>query len=262
MYANKYTMVHNPNARGRAPRYKVSDGENITKPKGVTTILGQTLAKDLMGWAVSCAIDYLRTKVPVVTDDDLAVAEKEYTRKRDSGASTGSEAHALVEAFLRGEQPNLSGKSKEAINAYNAFAKWFDEHNPKVVGVEHIIYSQKYEYAGTFDCLLKIDDKLILCDLKTTNSSAKAPKGIYAENFVQLGAYALAHEEERQYEEENGGTKLEKIDDLMLISAKKNGQLDIVSASDLSLTVAECGEMFKRVMNLYQFLAYVTNKLT
>lgn len=262
IYNGLYQLVHNPNARGRAPRYTVTNSEDeLTKPKGVTTILGQTLAKDLMGWAVDCAIEYLKTKVPVVTEHDLEIASKEYTRKRDSGASTGTEAHALVENYLKGEKVSADGASREAANAFRAFCKWFDDFKPEVVNIEETIYSQKYQYAGTYDCTLKIDGKVILCDLKTTNSSKKAPMGIYPEHFIQLGAYALAHEEQRQYELENGGTKLQEIDDLMLISAKKNGVLDVVRASDLSLGVAECGEMFKRVINLYQFLDYTARKL-
>jgi hypothetical protein len=258
LYNGLYEMVHNPNARGRAPRYLVNGTE---KPKGVTTILGQTLAKDLMDWAVSCSIDYLRAKLPVVTEEDLKVASKAYTVKRDSGASTGTEAHALVETHLKGHDVSLAGVSKEAENAFNAFMDWYTNIPIEVINVEEVIYSQEYKFAGTYDCMLKIDGKVYLCDLKTTNTSRKAPKGVYAENFVQLGAYAMAHEEQRVYEEANGGTKLVKIDDLMVISAKKNGALDIVTGTDMGLNVEECGEMFKRVVNIFQFMDYVTKKL-
>lgn len=108
---------------------------------------------------------------------------------------------------------------------------------------------------------MKIDGKVCLVDLKTTNSSRKAPNGIYAEMFVQLGAYAYAYNEQRDYEEKNGGTKLVKIDDLMVVSAKKNGALDIKTASDLGLGVEECGEMMKRVVNIFAFMNYVTKEL-
>lgn len=252
MYNGKYHTIHNPNARGRAPRYKVND----TKPKGVTTILGQTLAKDLMDWAVSCSLDYLKEKLPVVTDADLKKAADAYKWKRDSGANTGSEAHAMVENYLKG-QAQTNG-SEEATNAFKAFVEWFETVTPNVVNVEEVIYSEKLEYAGTYDCMLEIDGKTYLCDLKTTNVSRKAPNGIYAEYFIQLGAYALAHEEQRLYEEANGGTKLTKIDDLMVISAKKNGVLDVLTSSEMGLTVAECGRMFKNVVEIYKFLNETT----
>lgn len=257
LYNGKVQMVHNPNARGSAPRYKVNDKE---KPKGVTTIMGQTLAKDLMQWAVDMACEYLRGKIPVVTEEDLIEAAAAYKVKRDSGASTGTEAHALVEGYLKGEPLDFAG-SAEAMNAYKAFVKWFESVKPEVINVEEVIYSQKYEYAGTYDCMLKIDGEVFLCDLKTTNSSRKAPNGVYAENFIQLGAYAMAHEEQRLYEEENGGSKLVPISGLMVISAKKTGKLDIVTAQDMGLTVEECGNMFKRVCDLYRFLSWTTKEL-
>lgn len=266
LYKGKYNMIHNPEAKGSSPRYKIVDNLDavkptiIAKPKGVTTILGSVLAKDFVSWALDCMEEVLLDKLPVITAADLTDAKLASTRKRDSGANTGSEAHAMVERFLkRGEQPT-SG-SAEALNAYKAFLKWYGESKPEVIGVEEVIYSQEYEYGGTYDCLLRIANKNYLCDLKTTNTSRKAPNGVYAEYFIQLGAYALAHEEQRLYEEANGGTTLVPIDGLMVISAKKNGKLDICTEADLGLSLEDCMGMFKRVVNLFTFLKYTTDKL-
>lgn len=261
LYAGEVHMVHNPNARGRAPRYKVTSAAGETKPKGVTTILSKTLAKDLMQWAADCAADYLRPKLPMVTEEDLVLAAKAYTVKRDSGASTGTEAHALVEQYLKGKPVSLAGASEEAKNAYTSFVEWFEQANAKVINVEEVIYSVQYEFAGTYDCMLEIDDVVYLCDLKTTNASRRAPNGVYAENFVQLGAYALGHEEQRAFEDTNGGTNLLPIGGLMVISSKKNGKLDIVTSGDVGLTVAECGDMFRRVNDIYRFMDYTTKEL-
>lgn len=261
LYSGMVHMVHNPLARGRAPRYKVTMESGETKPKGVTTVLSKTLAKDLMQWAADMAADYLREKLPVITEEDLQAAAKAYTVKRDSGASTGTEAHALVETYLKGQPVSLAGSSEEAKNAYEAFVKWFEEATPTVIGVEEVIYSVEHQYAGTYDCLLEIDGVNYLCDLKTTNASRKAPNGVYAENFVQLGAYARAHEEQRVFEESQGGTKLVPIGGLMVISAKKNGKMDIATNGDLGLTVEECGEMFVRVNDLMKFMDYTTKGL-
>ena len=73
MYGGKYHMVHNPNAKGRAARYTITNTETgeITKPKGVTTIIGKVIAKDLVSWAVGMAQDYLREKLPVITEEDV-----------------------------------------------------------------------------------------------------------------------------------------------------------------------------------------------
>lgn len=257
LYNGAYKLVHNPHARGRSPRYLVNGTD---KPKGVTTIMGATLAKDLMQWAVDCATEYLTAKLPVVTADDLKAAAEEYKVRRDSGASTGSEAHAMVENLLKGK-PQVGSPSPEAKKAYDAFKEWYDKVKPTVVGVEEVIYSHTFKYAGTYDCMLEIDGKVYLCDLKTTNSSRRAPKGVYAENFIQLGAYASAHMEQRQYEADHGGTELVQVDDLMVISAKKNGQLDIMTASDIGLSLRDCAEMFKKVFNIWSFMTFTTKEL-
>lgn len=258
LYHGKYKMVHNPNARGRAPRYKVNDTE---KPKGVTTIIGQTLSKDLMKWAVDCCVGYLKDKVPVVTEKDLEVAAVEYERLRDAGGSDGSMAHELVELYLKGTKEVEGDYSDNAINAYDAFVEWHKKTKPKVLDIEAPIYSPTYGYAGTYDMLLEIDGKTYLGDLKTTNPSKKAPAGIYAEYFIQLGGYALAHEEQRVFEISQGHTKLPFIDHLMIISAKKNGKLDVMTEKDVGLTLDDCREMFKRVVNIYHFMQVTTKQL-
>lgn len=260
LYNETIDVVHNPFAKGRAPRYKI-DGKSV---RGVTTILGKVMAKDFVGWALDCMASELAEKLPIITQADIEEAKKASTRKRDAGASTGTDAHALVENFLKGDAPSsgvLSHANPESVNAYRAFVKWFRATKPKVINVEEVIYSVEYGYAGTYDCMLEIDGKVILGDYKTTNTSRLAPNGIYAENFLQLGAYAQAHEEQRLYEEANGGTKLVKIDDLAVLSGKKNGKFDYVTASDLGLSVQDCSGMFKRVMNLYTFMQYATKAL-
>lgn len=269
MYGGKFQMVHNPEAKGSSPRYKIVDDlkaakpKILQKPKGVTTILSKVLAKDLMGWAVSCAVDYLAEKLPVITQQDLDEAAKAYTVKRDSGANTGTEAHALVERFLKGgsDTAQKDNHSPEAWNAYMAFLKWYNSVKPEVINVEEVIYSQEYGYAGTYDCMLRIDGKVYLCDLKTTNASRTAPQGVYPENFLQLGAYALAHDEQREYEEHNGGSNLLPVEGLMVISCKKDGKLDIVTETDLGLTLDDCKLMFKKVVNLFTFLNFASDKL-
>lgn len=262
MYNGQLKLVHNPNARGRAPRYIVTrkDG-TITKPKGVTTILGNTLAKDFVGWALDCMAEYLEPKLPIITKADLEEGKKESARRRDSGGTTGTEAHALVENYLKGKSNTMSTASQEAKNAYNAFADWFEDVTPEVINVEEVIFSNSMNYAGTYDCLLRIDGKVWLCDLKTTNASRKAPNGVYAENFLQLGAYAAAHEEQREFEEKNGGTKLVKIDGLMVISAKKQGKLDIVTNEEVGLSLGEAMGGFEATLGIHNYMKVTTEAL-
>jgi hypothetical protein len=261
IYNGKYHVVHNPDAKGSQPRYVV----NGTKPKGVTTILGAVLAKDFVGWALDCMEEAIIGRFigesMEVTRDEITEAKGESSRRRDTGGSTGTIVHGLVEKYLRGEEVPMSKVSKEAQSAFIAFIKWFDTQNAEILNIEDVVYSPSYEYAGTYDCLLKLNGKVYLCDLKTTNSSKKAPKGVYPEYFAQLGAYSYAYEEQRLHEMANGETELPDIDGLMVISAKKNGKLDIVTNEDLGLTISECQYMFTMIVQLYHWLEETSNKL-
>lgn len=270
LYGGRFHIVHNPQAKGNQPRYVVTDTESVkSKPKGVTTILGDTLAKDFVSWAVNCMSEVLLEKIEKgITEDDINEASREYLNRRGKGADTGTEAHALVETFLKGiakgehvVTATNPSSSSEADKAFQAFVTWFKRATPTILNVEEVIYSEVFQYAGTYDCMLEIDGKNYLCDLKTTNTSRKAPNGVYADMFLQLGAYAAAHGEQRAYELENGGTSLPEIHDLMVISAKKNGKLDIVTASELGLTVELCVELFYRVVDIWRFQKEVTKKL-
>lgn len=276
MYNGVYHLTHNPEAKGRQPRYVVSmnDGEATEqwKPLGVTTIQGKVLAKDFVSWALDCMEQELQDKLRIegeVSASDIADAKKASANKRDAGANTGSLTHLAVEQYLKGDKVELGEMTPEVSKAYGSFVKWFEDVAPTVVNVEEPIYSQSYDYAGCYDAMLEIDGKelgwntprVVLTDLKTTNASRKAPRGIYAEYFTQLGGYAWAHEEQRRYEEQHGGTKLRKIDDLGVLSAKKDGKFDAVYASELGLQVDDCMNHFKMVVQLYRFLNLTTNKL-
>lgn len=259
LYNGLFHVVHNPEAKGRQPRYKVND----TTPKGVTSILGEVLAKDFVGWALNCMEEALLVVEHDrdITPEDIKEAKGESTRRRDTGGTTGTEVHAMVELFLKGEDVPIGKHTPEAQNAFVAFVKWFDQSQAGVLGVEEVVYSDRFEYAGTYDCMLEIDGKTYLCDLKTTNASQKAPHGVYAEHFIQLGAYALAHEEQRLYEMKNGGTDLPEIEGLMVISAKKDGKLDIVTNEDLDIGVGICSKLFESVLELFWMMNEISTKL-
>lgn len=245
------------------------DGESTEKwkPLGVTTIQGKVLAKDFVSWALNCMEEELLNIAGsyegniVLTEEQIKEAKKASANKRDAGASTGSEAHALVEHYLKGEDIDVSKASEEAIKAYRSFYDWYESVQPLVINVEEPIYSESYDYAGCYDCMLEIDGKVVLCDFKTTSASRKAPKGVYAEMFTQMGGYAWAHEEQRRYEENHGGTKLRMIEDLAVLSGKKDGKFDAVYASELGMNVESAMNHWKMVVQLNNFLSLTTKLL-
>lgn len=233
-------------------RYTIKEtGET---PVGVTSVLGKTLAKEgLMLWPLYMALTMLKGKIgQELTLEHLSLAEKAHTKKSDKGKDVGTEVHFLIEQHLKGNKTHLTDSySKEAIKAYNAFRLWFDSQKIKVLEVERILYSRGHDYAGTTDALLEIDGQLTLVDIKTTNSSRTAPRGIYPEYFIQLGAYSYAHHEE-------GGAR---VKDLMVINANKSGELSTCTASELGLSVLDCERAWRACLKLYRFLAPLSRKL-
>lgn len=258
LYGGKHTVTFRKKPHG----YRI-DGQ---RKRGVTTIMSAVLAKpSLMLWPMNMAIRYIRDNFDGDMENCLEQAAKAHITLRDAGANTGTEAHAMVENFLKTFEEPINGyidASEEANNAYVAFVDWFVTNEPQVISVEQIVYSPQLDYVGTFDSILRIGDKNYLCDLKTTNASREAPQGVYPDNFIQLGAYAQAYNEERTFDIETAGqSDLVQIDDLMIISARKDGKLNTITASQIGLTVAQCQEMWHNTIHLHRSLTHIRKSL-
>lgn len=147
-------------------KYKLKDGTIVP---GVTTVLGVLAKPALIHWAW-----------------DLGSRGIDYRKYRDKMASIGTLAHYMIECDLKDEDPELDSYSKEEINlAENAlisFWEWKKQYNPKPLGVELQLSSEKYRYGGTIDLYCEIDGELWLVDFKTG-------KAIYPEMVTQLSAY-------------------------------------------------------------------------
>lgn len=265
-----YNGNHTVKFQNGSHRYYV-DG----KPRqGVTTIMSKVLAKPgLMLWPLNMALRHIRENIEQVdqglwqlSESDLDDAAKAHAVKRDAGADTGTEVHALVERLLLGEHFNDlidEAKSEEVKVAISAFDSWKRTHRPKVVAVEQVVYSEDFGFTGTFDSILKLDGVTYLCDLKTTNASKSAPQGVYAENFIQLGAYYLAYNEQRSFEiSDMGKSQLAKIDGLMVISCKKDGKLDVVTNADVDVSLDDAAYLWGCVLGLYSKLNTINKALT
>lgn len=263
LYNGKHRVIF----KVKAHRYYIDDEPRI----GVTTVLGKVLAKpQLMLWPLNMAMAHMRENiVPTVRytgtwiDTELEKAYKAHSVRRDKGSDTGSIVHGLVEEILTtgDNEQSYPDASEEVRLAIGAFQNWFRLVQPTTVAVEQVVFSEALGYAGTYDSILELDGKTYLVDLKTTNAGRTAPAGIYPENFIQLGAYAYAYEEQRKYEEKHGGSKLKELDDLMIISAKKDGKLHTKSASELGLSVMECARLWEYVLSLYDNLNQLGQKL-
>lgn len=268
LYNNSLTILFDDTTINR---YVVE--ETGKSPVGVTTVL-QTLNKPaLMTWPLNEAIKSLREWLEAGQErgqkltyqnvlDSLLPASKAYLVKGDSGKDIGTQVHSAIEVFLKGESPIVS---PEAEKAFTAFVRWYKEQDIKPLAIERAIYSKKHNYAGTLDCLFKINGELVLCDFKTTNISRTAPLGVYPEYFLQLGAYNLAYREEK-------ATRVDKIvghnyadqfpTNLMVIRVGKEGKVNTLRASEIGLSISDCEAKFLDVLSMYKFLTPLSKVLT
>ena len=134
-----------------------------------------------------------------------------------------------------------------ATAAFNKFVEWWTNTRPELLGAEDLVYSREHNISGTFDGLLRIDGKIILCDWKTSNAptsqSAGAPQGAYYDYFIQSAIYALA------WAEMGNGD----VDDIGIVSCRKDGEFDVVLASELGFTVSELIDYAKSVISCFKY---------
>lgn len=291
MYGGQVKLVFDPN--GRKYRYTVTDRVNgLTEEpmRGVTTILRDIIHKpDLMQWPMNMSHQYLfGQKFDEASKEYLYVADKAkikadtpYTseelqkflqdgrkahmKRSDYGKDVGTIVHLAIEYFLKDEDDGLKkaldeqddlelAAIKAVTKAYGAFVDWWKSlPNAEVVYLERPVYSRHLAFAGTVDIVARVNGKLYLMDLKTTNSSGKAPLGIYAEYFMQMGGYSHALSEELD----------ENFEDLVVVRASKEGELTVAAAgSDMKMSVADCEKAFAFSVRVHDWLEEMNSFLT
>lgn len=225
-------------------------GQDWTTPKpttGVTTYCS-ALSKDFLApWAAKLAAEYVLSHKDAQTDAvTLEQAKKQWKLAGDSGARAGKLGHLYVEAKLTGRAVTMPSSTEDKAvveSVASALDAFMEDWRPEIVKSEMVVYSKIHDYAGTADFVAKTDDKLIIGDWKTTNTSKYNPDGLYASYFAQVGAYALA------YEEMTG----EKIDDLWLVNLPKDGgQYKLKKLEDTNLTKTDAIAYFLSLKSAYE----------
>jgi len=149
-------------------RYR-DENDNIIP--GVTTILNILAKPALIKWA-----------------NNLGLQGIDSTRYVDDKADIGTLAHDTIHCYLCTDKKEVdtseysSKQIKQAENCITSFYNWEKEHNIEPILLEKQLTS-KYGFGGTIDIYGKINDKLVLIDLKTG-------KSIYSSMTYQLAAYS------------------------------------------------------------------------
>jgi genome maintenance exonuclease 1 len=109
-------------------------------------------------------------------------------------AGEGTQVHNAIERFINGEEIEWIDQYGKAI--YNLdvwkmilkFADFWNTHKPELIVAEYHLFSDVHEYAGTADLVVRLNNKIWLLDIKTSNS-------LHTSYGLQLSAYAMAWNE-------------------------------------------------------------------
>lgn len=183
------------------------------KMSGVTTILNSVLAKPaLIGWAAKMTAEWIRENIKLVAgkkqiagqkrtqmheshyevyESDLEEAVKAHSKKKEAGGKTGTDLHAMVEAYIKLMLLDKGGVAHgfdAADPMVQKFIDWAVENNVKFLASEQSVYHRDLWYAGTFDFSFEKDGKRYIGDLKTHKKLwDRTP-------FFQTAAYMMASE--------------------------------------------------------------------
>lgn len=189
LYKGKCKVKFYPNSHRYLVNGKPTSGS-------VTSILGMyDKSGALLPWAVELSVNFLRDKFDKgieLTEADFFDAEEQHTIKKAEAATIGSAVHDWVEKYILGEKPEMP-EAREAQIGVNAFLEWITENKVKFISTERAVYSRKHDFIGKMDIEAKVNGKLALIDIKTSN-------GIYNTYNMQTAAYVKADEEESDRE--------------------------------------------------------------
>jgi hypothetical protein len=161
---------------------------------GCTTILSVLAKPALIQWSANMAVDYIYENISeLITakrerqDEILKEAKSAHRKKKELAGNFGTEVHAWIEKFIKGEKPEpLEDENKEL--ACGNFVKWVDDNKVKFFESEKCLYSKKHWLGGIVDIVCEIDGQIWIADIKTGS-------GIYFEAFWQMAGYQIMLEE-------------------------------------------------------------------
>lgn len=159
------------------PTQPYVNSAGVTVP-GVTTVLSSNL-----GWDSHILLAWARKTALAGTDPDVI---------KEQAASTGTLAHYIIECYVNNHPLDINNsyspeQKQQAANCARGFKAWEQKYKPTFVGSEISIVHEDYNYGGTIDIVSKIDNKLVINDLKTNNF-------VNAKMLIQVSAYKKLYE--------------------------------------------------------------------
>jgi hypothetical protein len=164
-------------------------------------------------------------------------------------ASEGTQVHTAIDNFLQGNEINWLdeyGNAKYSLEVWKMilkFAEFWNTHKPELITSEYHLFSDKHEYAGTSDLVVKLKDQIWLLDIKTSNS-------LHTSYDLQIASYAKAWNETHD-------TLIERTGILWLKAATRGeGKKDTIQGKGWQLktidNIDNNFEMFLKIYDIYK----------
>ncbi|MDD4028549.1 MAG: PD-(D/E)XK nuclease family protein [Caldisericia bacterium] len=143
--------------------------QNKEPVPSVTTIIAQLDKPYLLKWA-----------------NTIGLKGYSYEGIRNKAADTGTLAHTMVENLIKGKEEDFSAHPLfvPANRSYAAFQQWFSLHDVQFLGSEISLVNHELGYGGTIDIIARVNGKICIVDIKTSNQ-------LCTEYHYQVAAYAL-----------------------------------------------------------------------
>ncbi|SCF42439.1 PD-(D/E)XK nuclease superfamily [Micromonospora echinospora] len=166
--------------------------ETGEKAPGVTSILGMLPKPFLQHWAAKVVAEYATDNLGELVglrlngDRQGVIDFLKGAPRRDTAraAETGTAVHDAFEKIAKGQPV---GRLHPDYRVYvDHFEEFLKEFAPEFVFLEETVWSETWDYAGSFDAYAVIDGERVFLDWKTTRS------GVHPEVALQLAAYRHA----------------------------------------------------------------------
>jgi hypothetical protein len=229
--------------------YRVND-EIVPSVTGIVEAIGGKFSIGA-GWAAKMCGEYLEANLtPEIAQDEIQLKafakemKSQHRKKTEFAADIGTLVHDFLHKFMTKQNPSQPN-NPQAATACKKFIEWSKNHDIEVLGSEKKIYSQIFKYAGTYDLDCMFDGERTMIDFKTSAA-------VYPENFIQLGGYIIAVEEEL-------GANEDVFKSSMIIRCPKDGNdIEIKRTNSVvrdTTAFMSAVDIYRRLADLKTYLA-------
>jgi len=204
---------------GKNHSYWWKEEKKDTEPKlhplsGVTSVLGVINKPALVQWAANQSVAHIKESATVrvagtdpltdvlyeITAGLLEEARTAHTKKKEAAGEKGTDAHALIEQYVRwliernkGEPIILPAVVHDRVRE---FSEWAVKEKITFLASETPLADFEIAVAGTPDFIAEKDGKVIIGDIKTGS-------GIYDRTpFLQMAAYASMYKKKENVKDD------------------------------------------------------------